>query len=55
MSEGQIVQLVALIAWLVLVASAYASYKLEWWTTVKQAFIWASIFAGVTLVITYFS
>lgn len=55
MSEGQIVQLVALIAWLVLMASAYASYKLEWRTMVKQAFIWASIFAGVTLVITYFS
>ena len=54
MTEGSIVQLVALVAWLVLAASAYASYKLEWRTMVQQAFIWASLFAGLTLVISYF-
>ncbi|MCL4673660.1 MAG: hypothetical protein KJZ64_12160 [Sphingomonadaceae bacterium] len=55
MSEGNIIQLIALVGWLVLMASAYASYKLEWRTMVKQAFVWASIFAGLTLLISWFS
>ena len=53
MSEASIVQILALVAWLVLAASAYASYKLEWRTMVKQGLIWASLFAAVTLIITF--
>lgn len=51
MSEGSIIQIVALGAWLALMISAYASYKLEWRTMVQQAFIWAALFAAMTLVI----
>ncbi len=53
MNEASIVQIVALAAWLILAASAYASYKLEWRTMVKQGLIWASLFAAVTLVISF--
>jgi hypothetical protein len=50
-NEGAIVSVVALAAWLILAVTAYASYKLEWRTMVQQGFIWAAIFAAVTLVI----
>lgn len=52
MSEGSLVQLIALVASIVLAGSAYASYKLEWRTMVRHGIIWAAIFAAVTLVIT---
>lgn len=55
MSEGSVIQMVALIAWLVLAGSAYAAYKLEWRIMVLQAFIWASIFAGLTLIVSLIS
>lgn len=51
MTEGNVVQIVALAAWLILAGAAYASYKLEWRTMVKQALIWASLFAAMTLII----
>lgn len=51
MNENSLLQLVMLVAWLVLAGSAYASYKLEWRTMVRQGFIWAAIFAGVTLIV----
>lgn len=54
MSEGEIVGIVGLVAWLILAGSAYASYKLEWKTMVQQALIWASIFAALTLAIGFF-
>lgn len=53
MNEGAIVSVVALVAWLVLAVTAYASYRLEWRTMVQQGFVWAAIFAAVTLVISF--
>lgn len=53
MSGDQSVQIVALTAMLVLAASAYASYRLEWRNMVRQGLIWATIFAAVTLVISW--
>lgn len=55
MSEGELVGIVGLLAWLILAGSAYASYKLEWKTMVQQALIWASIFAALTLLISWAS
>lgn len=51
MSDGSLLQVVTLTALLVLVASAYASYRLEWRMMVRQGFIWAAMFAGLTLLI----
>lgn len=53
MNEASIVQVLALVAWLVLAASAYASYKLEWRTMVRHILIWGAIFAAMTLVFTF--
>lgn len=51
MNDGAIVQIIALIAWLVLAIVAYASLKLEWKTTVRYLFVWGAIFAATTLII----
>jgi len=49
MSEDSVVRLVALIGWLILVGSAFASYRLSWRKGLKLALIWAAIFLGVYL------
>lgn len=50
MSESAIVQIVALVAWLVLAVAAYASLRLEWKTTIRYVLIWGTIFAGTALI-----
>lgn len=50
MSEHGWVQIVALVGWLVLAASAYASYRMNWSQTIRLALIWAGIFVAVGLV-----
>ncbi len=51
MNDHDLVQIIALLACLVLVGSAYASYRLEWKSALRQLLIWGAIFAGVTLII----
>lgn len=47
MKEVQAVQLIALIAWLILVGSALASYKLNWRNGFTMALAWVAIFGAV--------
>lgn len=49
MNEYGWVQLVALGGWLILAASAYASYRMNWSQTIRLALIWAGIFTAVGL------
>jgi len=51
MNGDGMVQIISLLACLVLVGSAYASYRLEWKQSVRQVLIWGVIFAAVTLII----
>lgn len=51
MTGDSVVQIIALLACLVLVGSAYASHRLEWKSALRQILIWGAIFASVTLVI----
>ncbi len=50
MNEFGVVQLIALLAWLVLAGSALASFRLGWKESVRMALTWAGIFAAITLV-----
>ena len=52
MSQFGIVQIVALIGWLVLAVSAFASYGLGWKTSLRHVLIWAVIITGLMLLIT---
>ena len=49
MNEYGAVQLVALLGWLVLAVSAFASYRLGWKESVRMALLWAGIFMAVAL------
>lgn len=49
MNEYNWVHLVALGGWLILAASAFASYRMNWSQTVRFALIWAGIFLAVGL------
>jgi hypothetical protein len=49
MNDYRWVSLIALGAWLILAASAYASYRLNWRESVRLALIWAGIFTAVGL------
>ncbi|MBD3730562.1 MAG: hypothetical protein IE933_12740 [Sphingomonadales bacterium] len=40
-------QLIYLVAWLALMATAFMSFRLSWKSGIKYALIWAAIFAGV--------
>ncbi|WP_324260192.1 hypothetical protein U4960_08330 [Altererythrobacter sp. H2] len=55
MNSFDALQVVSLVAVLVLVVSAYASYRLEWREMVRQMLIWGAIFAGLTLLISFLS
>jgi hypothetical protein len=43
------VQLVALLGWLILAGSAFASYRLGWKESVRMGLVWAGIFVAVAL------
>ena len=51
MNEFDLVQIIALSGWLVLAVGALASFRLNWKTSIRYAFIWACIFASVVLFI----
>ncbi len=52
MNEFATVQLISLIAWLILAATAVASFRLDWKESVRLSLMWAGIFLGVFLVFT---
>lgn len=49
MNDYEVVRLVALLGWLILAVSAFASYKLSWGKAAKLALTWVAIFAGAFL------
>lgn len=49
MNEASMVQIMALIGWLILAASALASYKLSFGKAARMALIWSAIFVGLFL------
>jgi hypothetical protein len=48
-NEFGAVQLVALLGWLILAGSAFASYRLGWKESVRMGLVWAGIFVAVGL------
>ena len=48
-SETQVVQIVALLGWLILVGGAFASHKMSWGKAARMALTWIAIFVGVFL------
>jgi hypothetical protein len=53
-SQWQTVSLVALVGWLILVASGYASYRVGARKTVTMALIWLAIFLGGFVLVSLF-
>ena len=49
MNEYAVVQIIALVAWLILAGSAFASFHLGWRESVRMALLWAGIFTAVAL------
>lgn len=47
MNEGALISLVAMVGWLVLAGSAFASFKLGWSKMLQLALLWFAIFAGM--------
>ena len=45
-SQMETASLVALLGWLALAVSSYASYRLHWKKTVTLALVWAAIFVA---------
>jgi hypothetical protein len=43
------VQFIALLGWLILAGSAFASYRLGWKESVRLGLVWAGIFVAVAL------
>ena len=52
MNEFEIVQVVALVGWLVLALGAFAAHGLNWKTSLRHALIWAVIITGLMLLVT---
>jgi len=50
MNEHSVVQIVALLGWLILCGGALASHKLDWSKAVKMVLTWIAIFVGVFLI-----
>jgi hypothetical protein len=48
-NEFGVVQLVALLGWLILAGSAFASYRLGWKESVRMGLVWAGIFVAIGL------
>ncbi|MEA1619564.1 hypothetical protein SOQ14_11610 [Erythrobacter sp. T5W1-R] len=50
-SQGQMISLVAMVGWLILVVSGFASYWLGARQIVGMALVWAAIFLGAFVVV----
>jgi hypothetical protein len=54
MNAGMTVAIVSSLVWLLLMGSAFASYRLGWGQTIKMALTWVAIFGGLYLVVEWF-
>ncbi len=54
MSDGALILIVALVGWLVVVGSAFASYRLGWSKILQIALIWVAIFVGLFVIADFF-
>lgn len=54
MNADLILPVIASLGWLILAASAFASFRLGWSTALRMALIWIAIFAGLFLVVQWF-
>ncbi|MFN4038614.1 MAG: hypothetical protein ACK4IB_04705 [Erythrobacter sp.] len=52
-SQGQMISLVALVGWLVVVASGFASFRLGARQVVRMALVWIAIFLGAFVVVSW--
>ncbi|MGB3469465.1 MAG: hypothetical protein WBA51_01420 [Erythrobacter sp.] len=46
-----IISIVALLGWLILAGSAFASFQLSWGKTLQLMLVWAAIFLGGLLLV----
>jgi hypothetical protein len=53
-SDGALISIVALVGWLVVAGSAFASYRLGWSKILQIAVIWVAIFAGLFVIADFF-
>jgi hypothetical protein len=53
-SQGQMISLVALVGWLIVVASGFASFRLGARQVVRMGLIWLGIFLGGFVIVTWF-
>jgi len=54
MNQFEVIQIIALVGWLVLAVSAFASFRLNWKTSLRHALIWAVIITALMLLVTPF-
>lgn len=52
MNEYEVVRIIGLVGFLILALSAFASYRLDWKTSLRHALIWAVIITGLVLLVT---
>lgn len=50
MNDIAVIQIISLLGFLVLAGSAFASFRLGWSKTLRLAFVWLAIFAGLFLI-----
>ena len=55
MNDYALISIVAMVGWLVLMMSSFASFKLGWSKTIQMALVWAAIFVGGTLLVGLFA
>lgn len=53
-SQGQLISLVALVGWLIVVASGFASFRLGARQVVRMSLIWLGIFLGAFVIVIWF-
>lgn len=54
MNPDLLLPLVTSVAWLILVVSALASYRLGWGQMIKMILLWIAIFGGLFLAVEWF-
>ena len=54
MSEMSMISVVSLLGFLILAASALASYRLSWGKAARLALVWLAIFSGLFMLVQLF-
>ncbi|MHA7818360.1 MAG: hypothetical protein ACX930_01805 [Erythrobacter sp.] len=50
MNDTALISIIAMLGWLVLAGSAFASFQLGWSKTLQLALVWLAIFAGLFVI-----